>query len=82
VLSEENGFAQWRAIAQSVHGIALTELGQLDRAVAELQESIAVMEARGRPFRQAPIAHLARCYSMMNRTDEAVSMLDEALADG
>src|SRR6516165_9645250 len=82
VLSEENGFAQWRAIAQSVHGIALTELGQLERAVAELQESIAVMEARGRPFRQAPIAHLARCYSMMNRTDEAVSMLDEALADG
>ena len=70
VLSEENGFAQWRAIAQSIHGAALTQLGQLDRAVAELQESIAVIEARGGPFRQDRIARLARCYSMMGRTDE------------
>jgi tetratricopeptide (TPR) repeat protein len=82
VLSEENGFTQWRALAQSVHGAALTESGQLDRGVAELQESIAVQEARGGPLRQAPIAYLARCYSMMGRTDEAVSMLDEALAHG
>jgi tetratricopeptide (TPR) repeat protein len=82
VLSEENGFAQWHALAQSVDGAALTESGQLDRAVAELQESIAVIEARGGPLRQLRIAHLARCYSMMGRTDEAVSMLDEALAYG
>jgi len=47
VLSEENGFAQWRAMAQSFHGAALTELGQLDRGLAELQESITVIEARG-----------------------------------
>jgi predicted ATPase len=80
VLSEENGFAGWRALAQSVHGAALTELGQLDRGVAELQESIAASEARGGPFQQAWIAYLARCYSMMGRTDEAVRMLNEALA--
>ncbi|MBV8356745.1 MAG: hypothetical protein JO189_02250 [Deltaproteobacteria bacterium] len=80
VLSEENGFAQRRAMAQSIHGAALTELGQLDRGVAELQQGIAVIEARGGPFRQLWIAYIARCYSMMGRTDEAVSMLDEALA--
>jgi len=80
VLSEENGFAQRRAMAQVVHGAALTQLGQLDRGVAEQQDGIAVMEARGLPLRQVPIARLARCYSMMGRTDEAVSMLDEALA--
>jgi tetratricopeptide (TPR) repeat protein len=79
-LSEVNGFAGWRALAQSVHGAALTELGQLDRGVAELQESITASEARGGPFRQAWIAYLARCYSMMGRSDEAVRMLDEALA--
>ena len=82
VLSEKNGFAQWRALAQRVHGDALTELGQLDRGAAELQESIAVVEARGGPIRQGPIASLARCYSMMGRTDAAISMLDEALAQG
>ena len=80
VLSEENGFAQRRAMAQSVHGAALTELGQLDRGVADLQESIAVIEARGGPFRQLWIAHLARCYSIMGRTHGVVRMLDEALA--
>jgi predicted ATPase len=80
VLAEENGFAQRRAMAQIVHGAALTQLGQLDRGVAELQEGIAVIEARGGRLRQLWIAHLARCYSMMGRTDEAVSMLDEALA--
>jgi tetratricopeptide (TPR) repeat protein len=80
VLSEENGFPQWRAIGQFFHGAALTELGQLDRAVAELQESIAVIEARGGPFRRGRFTQLARCYSMVGRTDEAVSMLDEALA--
>ncbi|MBV8360241.1 MAG: AAA family ATPase, partial [Deltaproteobacteria bacterium] len=82
VLSEENGFVQWHAIAKSRHGVALTELGQLDHGVAELQESIAVIEARGGPVRQALTAPLARCYSMMGRTDEAVRMLDEALAHG
>jgi class 3 adenylate cyclase/tetratricopeptide (TPR) repeat protein len=82
VLSENNGFAYWRMQAQSIHGAALTELGQLDRAVAELQETIAVIEARGGPVRQSWIAHLARCYSMMGRPDEAVRMLDEALAHG
>ncbi|MBV8356790.1 MAG: hypothetical protein JO189_02485, partial [Deltaproteobacteria bacterium] len=80
VLSEENGFAGWRAMAQFFHGAALTELGQLDRGVAELQGSMALMEARGRPVLQACIGHLARCYSMMGRSDEAVSMLDDALA--
>jgi len=45
-----------------------------------LQESIAGIEARGGPFRQALIARLAPCYSMMGRNDEAVRILDEALA--
>ena len=80
VLSEENGFAQWRAIAQFFHGAALTELGQLDRGVAELEESIAAIQARGGPFRRGRLTPLARCYSMMGRTDEAMRMLDEALA--
>jgi predicted ATPase len=80
VLSEENGFAQWHVLAQSVHGAALAESGQLGRGVAELQESIAASQARGGVFRQFWIGYLARCYSMMGLTDEAVSMLDEALA--
>jgi class 3 adenylate cyclase/tetratricopeptide (TPR) repeat protein len=77
----EDGFATWLAFGRFHHGQALAELGQLAQGVAEMEAGIADLRRQGgeywQPYR---IALLAEGYARMGRTEEALRMLDEALA--
>jgi adenylate cyclase len=80
-LSEENGFAEWLPWGRFHHGWALAELGQLQEGVAEMETGVAGFRRLGGvPMQQYAIALLAQAYARMGRTDEALGMLNEALA--
>jgi predicted ATPase len=79
-LAEEYGFPWWLGFARLVHGWALTELGQLETGMAELVSAIAALELTGRSDRQTNRAQLAYCYARSQRTGEALSLLNDVLA--
>jgi tetratricopeptide (TPR) repeat protein len=62
-------------------GWALAELGQIDQGAAEMEAGIAGFRGLGGvPRQQYAIASLARVYARMGRTENALTMLDAALA--
>jgi predicted ATPase len=80
-LSEEYGFATWLAWGRFHHGWALAELGQPEQGVAEMEAGIAgFRRSGGVPRLQYTIALLAQGYSRMGRTEDALGILNEALA--
>jgi tetratricopeptide (TPR) repeat protein len=80
-LSEDYGFATWLAWGRFHHGWALAELGQLEQGVAEMEAGIAgFRRSGGVPRLQVPIALFASGYARMGRTEQALAMLNEALA--
>jgi class 3 adenylate cyclase/predicted ATPase len=80
-LSEENGFAVWLPWGRFHHGEALAELGQLEQGLAEMEAGVAGFRRLGGvPSQQYTIALLAQGYARMGRTEEALAMLNEALA--
>jgi predicted ATPase len=79
-LAEEHGFLWWLEFGRVVHAWALTELGQLETGMAELASAIAASELHGVNLRQSDRAHLAYCYARTYRTGEALSMLNDVLA--
>ena len=80
-LSQENGFPQWLQISRSLHGLALVGLGQFDKGSAEMEEALTLSRAfGGAPMQPFRIARLAHTYARMGRTDRAVQMLSDALA--
>lgn len=79
-LSQENGFPQWLRIARSLHGFALVDLGQFDQGSAEMEEALSRAVVLGAPRQLFHIARLAHTYARMGRTDQAVQMLNDALA--
>jgi len=78
-LSEENGFSNWLNWGQFTHGWALAELGQPAQGIAEMEAGVAGFRG-GQPFQQYAIALLAQAYARTGRTDQALTMLSEALA--
>jgi class 3 adenylate cyclase/tetratricopeptide (TPR) repeat protein len=80
-VSEEYRFAAWLAWARFYHGWALSELGQLEQGVAEMEGGTAERSRSGSlPWQQYLIALLAQGYARMGRKDDAAEMLNEALA--
>jgi predicted ATPase len=80
-LSEENGFSTWLNWGQFTHGWALAELGQPAQGIAEMEAAVAGFRHRGwQHIQQYRIALLAQAYGRVGRTDEALTMLAEALA--
>ncbi|MBV8773607.1 MAG: AAA family ATPase [Deltaproteobacteria bacterium] len=79
-LAEENGFPWWLEFGRLVHAWALTELGQLETGMAELASAIVASELHGINLRQTERAHLAYCYAKTHRIREALSLLNDVLA--
>jgi len=77
-LSQQNGFSDWLNLGRFTQGWALVELGQPDQGIAEMEAAVA--DLRRDPFLQYIIALLAQGYARTGRTDEALTMLNEALA--
>jgi adenylate cyclase len=79
-MAEEYGFPWWLEFARRMHAWALTELGQLETGMAELASAIAASELHGFSDRQTERAQLAYCYARIHRTGEALSLLNDVLA--
>src|SRR5262249_32783253 len=80
-LSEEYRFAVWLSWAGFYHGWALSELGQLKQGIAEMEAGTADASwSSGVPWLQYNSALLAQGHARMGRTEEALGMLNEALA--
>ena len=80
-LSEEHGQAEWLPWGHFHHGWALAELGQLEEGIAEMEAGVAGFRRMGGvPRQQYTIACLARSLARIGRTEEALAMLNEALA--
>jgi tetratricopeptide (TPR) repeat protein len=81
-LSTEHGFAFWLAQATSVRGEAIAEQGRTEEGIAEMLKGLAAMHAIGFEANRAfQLAQLAKAYSEVGRLDEALSTLEEALAE-
>ncbi|MBV8358588.1 MAG: AAA family ATPase, partial [Deltaproteobacteria bacterium] len=79
-LSKEGGFTNWLTDGQFYHGWALSELGQLDKGIAEMEEGIAgIRGSGGSPFTQYAIALLAHVYARTGQTKQGLRMLNDAL---
>jgi predicted ATPase len=79
-LCEENGFANWLHWGHFHHGWALAELGQPDEGITEMEQGIAgFRRIGGVPFQQYAAALLAHTYARTGRTEEGLTLLNEAL---
>jgi hypothetical protein len=80
VLSEENGFVEWLHLGRFFHGWSISEHGQLEQGIAEMETAVADFHRLGGiPLQQFTNALLARGYATMGRTDQALAMLNDAL---
>jgi tetratricopeptide (TPR) repeat protein len=79
-LSKENGFPSWLAAARFYHGRALAELGQLKQGIAEMEAATEDCHRLGVATRHYRTALLAEAYARMGRREEALGMLNDALA--
>jgi predicted ATPase len=80
-LAQEYGFPEWISWRQFHRGWALTELGKVERGVAEMEEGIAGFgRLGGVPRKQFALAMLAQGYQRVGRHDEALAFFDQALA--
>jgi pentatricopeptide repeat protein len=71
----------WLPWGRFHHGGALAELGQLEQGLTEMEAGVAGFRRLGGvPSQQYTIALLAQGYARMGRTEEALAMLNEALA--
>ena len=80
-LAEEHGFPEWKAWGRFHHGWAMTELGHLEEGVSEMEAGITDFRRfGGAPKFPFTLAVLAQAYARLDRHDQALAMLDEALA--
>jgi tetratricopeptide (TPR) repeat protein len=79
-LSQENGFSDWLNWGRFYQGWASADLGQPEQGIAEMEAADAGFRQNGgAPFQQYRIALIAQAYARTSRTDEALTMLNEAL---
>jgi hypothetical protein len=77
-LSEEHGIGDRLVAARSLRGWAMTELGQPDRGIDELEE-VAAAAVVG-IFKIRASEALVRAYIQVRKEDRALAMIDESLA--
>jgi hypothetical protein len=71
-LAEENGFQERLQAGRALKGWAMTELGQTEKGIAELQAAVASSPGFQRM--------LAVVYARVGRADKALAIVDEVLA--
>jgi predicted ATPase len=71
-LGEEHGFQERLLVGRALRGWAMTELGQTEEGVAELEAAVA--------FSPPAQFALAGVYARVGRADKAVAIVDEELA--
>ena len=80
-LAAEYGFSEWMSWGRFHRGWAMAELGELEKGVTEMEEGIAGFERIGGvPRKQFAQVMLAQGYHGLGRCDEALAILDQALA--
>ncbi len=80
-LSEEHGLAEWLPWGHFNHGWAVAELGRLEEGIAEMESGLTgFRQMGGVPRLQYAIASFARSCARTGRTQEALAMMDGALA--
>lgn len=81
-IAQEHGFAYQLAMAKILHGWALTEQGQGEAGMVELRQGLEDYRATGAELMQPYfLALLAETCSKFNRTEEAVALLNSAIAE-
>jgi tetratricopeptide (TPR) repeat protein len=79
-LCEENGFAEWLHQGRFSLGWALTELGQVEQGVSQMEVGIAGSRAiGGHPSQQYAAALLAHSYGKIGRVEDAIAQLSDIL---
>jgi len=80
-LSDEQGFPLWRATGGFQRGWALTEKGQVEEGILQLQQGLAAYQETGaelgRPYQ---LALLAEAQGKSGRVEAGLSLLNEAIA--
>jgi class 3 adenylate cyclase/tetratricopeptide (TPR) repeat protein len=80
-LAEKYGFTLFLSVGRAYHGWAVAELGQVEAGVAEIEDAVAVFRRIGGfPREQHAIALLADGHARLGRSEQALSMLNAALA--
>src|SRR5262249_8670285 len=80
-LSEQNGFAEWLHYGRFFYGWSLTELGQLEHGIAEMEAAVAgFRQMGGMANQQYAMALLAFSYGKIGQIPKALEKLDECLA--
>jgi class 3 adenylate cyclase/predicted ATPase len=80
-LSEEHGLAEWLPWGHFSRGWAVAELGRLEEGIAEMESGLTgFRQMGGVPRLQYAIASFARSCAQTGRTQQALEMLDGALA--
>jgi tetratricopeptide (TPR) repeat protein len=75
-IAEENGIRDWIAIGRSVRGSAMTQIGQAEQGVVELEAGAAAAQTL---FGISTSMMFARVYAHVGRVEEAVVIVDEEL---
>jgi predicted ATPase len=80
-LSAEQGAAAWLAIGTIVRGWALTEQGQVEEGVAQMQQGLSACRATGQAgWQPSFLALLAEIYGKVGQIETGLAVLTEALA--
>jgi class 3 adenylate cyclase/tetratricopeptide (TPR) repeat protein/ribosomal protein L40E len=80
-LGDEQGFPEWQAWGQWLHGWAIAELGDIKGGVSEMEAGIAgFLQIGGVPRQAFTVAMLAKGYEKLGRIDEGLAQLDGMLA--
>ena len=80
-VADKHGFPEWLWWGTYHRGWAQAELGEVERGVAEMEAGIAGFDRIGGvPRKQFALAMLAQGYHRLGRSDQALALLDRALA--
>ena len=80
-VSREHGLALYGAMAMIMQGWTLSKHGGVPQAVDQIREGLAALDATGTLLiRPHFLALLAEVFCKINQTDEALVLLDEAMA--
>ena len=79
-LCEQHGVQLWMAWGMLQRGKALTELGQIDEGISQIEQGLSVCRATGAGDRTSHIAWLAEGYGKRGQPEEGLTILGEALS--
>ena len=78
-LATERGYPYWLAMATVWHGWALTQRGEMEQGIEEMQRGLGSLQTIGVAFmRTYQLALLAMAYGKMGRCADGLHLLDEA----